>query len=274
MSIADFLHDLRATTKPRVAAIACACLLPLAAFAQYAPDASADLGTGYGQVALGQAALEGTRRLDRHQQGGAAQPASHALQATLRRALSHPAPAAEPPKAAIRTLSFVPDPAITAREQERTIAFLRKRPGDAAAMEKAIRSGRLLGEFDRLLRRYDHSPDNLGDVLAAYLILSWEIVNDRDSTKVPAGQRAVRRQLIGPLAALPKYASMSDADKQAQAERTAYMTMIAVGAYQQLKRSGDRAQLAALQRSVRDSVLASGIDLRRLELTDGGLVAR
>lgn len=196
------------------------------------------------------------------------------LHATLQQALSWPAPAAEPPPAAIRTLSFVPDPAVTAREQERIIAHLASQPEGGAGFTEAIRSGKLLGEFDRLLRRYDHSPNNLGDVLAAHLLMSWEIVNDRDSRQVPAGQRAVRRQLMAPLAALPKYARMSDSEKQAQAERTGYLTMISVSAYQSLKRSGNTAQLESLQRNLREKFLASGIDLRRLELTDGGLILR
>ena len=255
-------------------------LLSFGALAQFAPDATMDLGAGYGQVALSQSILEGTRAI------GAKQPASSpgktaaargkslpgSLKATLQAALSRPASAAEPPEAAIQVLSFRSDPAVTAREQERIIAHLASQPDGGAGFTQAIRSGKLLGEFNRLLRRYDHSANNLGDVLAAHLIMSWEIVNDRDSRQVPAGQRAVRRQLMAPLAALPKYARMSDADKQAQAERTAYLTMISVTAYQSLKRSGDTAQLGSLQRNLREKFLASGIDLRRLELTDGGLV--
>lgn len=202
----------------------------------------------------------------------AAATSQSSLKATLQHALSRPASAAEPPEAAIQVLSFHSDPAVTAREQERIIAHLASQPDGGAGFTQAIRSGKLLGEFNRLLRRYDHSANNLGDVLAAHLIMSWEIVNDRDSRQVPAGQRAVRRQLMAPLAALPKYARMSDADKQAQAERTAYLTMISVTAYQSLKRSGDTAQLGSLQRNLREKFLASGIDLRRLELTDGGLV--
>lgn len=274
---------MKSAVKRHASVIAAGWLFSSVAFAQYAPDATMDLGTGYGNIALSQSTLDGTRAIDTKKKSASSpektvvssdQTSQDSLQVTLRRAFSHGAPTAEPPAAAIRTLSFVPDPAVTAREQDRIVAYLDKQPGGAGRMEKAIRSGKLLGEFDRLLSRYHHSPDNLGDVLAAYLIMSWEIVNDRDSTQVPAGQRAVRRQLIAPLAALPRYAAMSDAQKQAQAERTAYMTMIAATAYQSLKRGGDRAQLAWLQRSVRDSLMASGIDLRRLQLTDGGLVAR
>lgn len=67
---------------------------------------------------------------------------------------------------------------------------------------------------------------------------------------------------------------MSDAQKQAQAERTAYLTMVAASAYRELKRGDNPAQLADLQRNVRASLLKSGIALERLVLTEEGLVAR
>ena len=80
---------------------------------------------------------------------------------------------------------------------------------------------------------------------------------------------------VGPiLAAVPAIAGMSDAQKQAQAERTAYLTMVAGSAYQELKGGGQPARLADLQRNVRASLLRSGIDLERLALTEDGLVAR
>ena len=116
--------------------------------------------------------------------------------------------------------------------------------------------------------------DSLGDVLAAHLLISWEVANDRDSRASPEGQRAVRRQLIGPLAAVPELAAMSDAAKQAQAERTAYLTMVSALSYQSLKRQGDRQALAALASGVQRSLQVHGVDLQRLTLGEGGLVAR
>lgn len=196
-----------------------------------------------------------------------------ALQASLKAALSQPAPARAPAHA-VETLAFERDAAVTAREREAFVAHLARQPGGAGPLEPAIRSGKLMREFDRLLQRYDYSPRNLGDVLAAYLVICWEIVSESDSNDEPAGQRAVRRQLAGPLAAVPAIARMSDAEKQGQAERTAYLTMVAASAYQELKRGGDPARLADLQRNVRASMLRSGIDLERLALTEDGLVAR
>ena len=60
-------------------AIACAALLfSGAALAQYAPDATMDLGTGYGQIALGQSVLDGTRAIDKDRQAGSQMPAGQA----------------------------------------------------------------------------------------------------------------------------------------------------------------------------------------------------
>jgi hypothetical protein len=195
------------------------------------------------------------------------------VQAALKEALSRPAPE-EVPRAAVDALSFKADPAVTERERQRTIEHLSGQPGAGGPATAAIRSGALWREFDDLLRRYGYSSQNLGDVLAAHLVISWEIVNGRDSTQVPRGQRAVRRQLLGPLSRVETIAGMDDAGKQAQAERTAYMTMIAAAAYQELKDGRDPAQLESLQRNLRESVKRSGPDLERLELTDGGLIQR
>lgn len=197
---------------------------------------------------------------------------AQSLKSALDGALSRPAPA-QAPADAVRKLDFARDAAVTAREREAFVARIADQPG-GDAMASAIRSGKLMGEFDRLLRRYGYSPQNLGDVLAAYLVICWEIVNEADSNTQPAGQRAVRRQLAGALASVPDIAKLSDAQKQAQAERTAYLTMVAGSAYQELKRAGQRERIADLQRNVRADLLKSGVDLRTLDLTSGGLVKR
>jgi len=196
-----------------------------------------------------------------------------ALHDALESALSRPAPA-QVPADAVRTLDFERDAAVSAREREAFAAHLAKQPNGGGPVVQAVRSGKLMDEFDRLLQRYGYSPRNLGDVLGAYLVICWEIVSESDSNDEPAGQRAVRRQLAGPLASVPAIARMSDAQKQGQAERTAYLTMVAASAYQELKRGDKPAQLADLQRNVRASLLQSGIDLEQLVLTEDGLVAR
>lgn len=204
----------------------------------------------------------------------AARAAQASIDAALQSALSRPAPASEPSAAAIAALAFQPDPTVSEREKERAIKAAGLSEKKTPATYTAIRSGELLGQFNRLLRRHRYDPDNLGDVLAAYLVLMWEIVADRDSSTIPAGQSAVRRQLVPKLAKVPTLATLSDEHKQQRAEATAYRTMLAVIAFQQFKRSGDLAKKQALQATVRDSLLRSGVDLRTVDLTAQGLVAR
>lgn len=191
----------------------------------------------------------------------------------LQQAVSGPAPEALADDV-VAALGFRRDAAVTARVQQETIRAFGRTPDQRAGLEQAIGSGAMMREFDAILRRYDYDPDNLGDVLAAHLLISWEVVNDVDSRRNPAGQRAVRRQLMGPLAAVPEVAGMDDAAKQAQAERTAYLTMVSALSYQTMKRDSDRRGLAALAAGVRSSLQTNGIDLQRVHLEDGGLVAR
>lgn len=205
--------------------------------------------------------------------GASAADGDAGVQLALQQAISRPAPA-QVDAQAVETLSFRRDAAVSARVQQETIRAFGRNPQQVADLEKIIGSGEMLREFDKILRRYGYDPTNLGDVLAAHLLISWEVVNDRDSRQSPAGQRAVRRQLIGPLAAVREVAAMSDADKQAQAERTAYLTMVSALTYQSMKREGNRQALTALSANVRQGLQGNGVDLQRVSLGDGGLVTR
>lgn len=205
--------------------------------------------------------------------GASAADGDAGVQRALQQAISRPAPA-QVDAQAVETLSFRRDAAVSARVQQETIRAFGRNPQQVADLEKVIGSGEMLREFDKILRRYGYDPTNLGDVLAAHLLISWEVVNDRDSRQSPDGQRAVRRQLIGPLAAVPDVAAMSDADKQAQAERTAYLTMVSALTYQSMKQQGNRQALTALSASVRQGLQGNGVDLQRVSLGEGGLVTR
>ena len=66
---------MRTTRLPLLLAI---CAASGAAHAQWSGDATMDLGTGYGQTAMSQSTLDGTRRIDgqrRHRQAAAVQQA-------------------------------------------------------------------------------------------------------------------------------------------------------------------------------------------------------
>lgn len=176
-----------------------------------------------------------------------------------------PAGAASAPASALR---FRRDPALSARLQ-RGQAGLNLR---GLSMTPAQMQDR----FDALLTRYGYSRDDLGDVAATYLVMAWEVVNDRNAKDVAGGERALREQLRRALLARPALRAMDDAAKQALAERLMYSAMRNGVSYQVYRQTDQRAQLAALSERMRGEVMraGAGLDLRRFELSANGLVRR
>lgn len=218
-----------------------------------------DLGAGYGQMALSQSTLSGTR----------------AIGSTGKEAFSKPAaddkPADEPPSS--ETFAFDRSDAVTKLvNQHFAESKSRNHPELREQIREEVESGQYQDYFDDLLDEHDFDRDDLADVIAAFYMSLWKIMHGQELTdRQIAG---VRRQLLALMAKDARLTGLSDVEKQEMAEQLAYSTMIAGAAYQQLKRSGDTAQLAALREGVRRNVLASGVDLRRTELTNGGLVVR
>lgn len=176
-----------------------------------------------------------------------------------------PAAAASVPATALR---FRRDPGLSARlQREQAGLNLRGLSMTPAQMQD---------RFDALLTRYGYSRDNLGDVAATYLVMAWEVVNDRNAKDVAGGERAVREQLRRALLARPALREMDDAAKQALAERLMYSAMRNGVSYQVYRQTDQRAQLAALSERMRGEVMRAGLglDLRRFELSENGLVRR
>lgn len=197
---------------------------------------------------------------------------SKATAEALASALSRPAPAAAGQGG---QLPFRRDPAVAERERKAMLARIESQGGGGSGLARSVESGRMLKTFDGLLRRNGYSPDDLGDVLSAYLVLAWEVVNDADATAQREGMRAVRRQVGPALAALPQFSGLDDAARQARAQNTAYMAMVATLNRQAFKAAGDDARLATLQREVGEQIRGStGLDLREYRLGPGGLAPR
>lgn len=172
--------------------------------------------------------------------------------------------ASAPPAA----LQFRRDPALSARVQ-------REQSG-LALSGLSMSPAQMQGKFEALLSRYGYSRDNLGDVAATYLVMAWEVVNDRNAKDVAGGERAVREQLRRALLARPGLRDMDDAQKQALAERLMYSAMRNGVSYQVYRQTDQRAQLASLSEGMRREVMASGLglDLRQFDLGATGLVRR
>lgn len=191
---------------------------------------------------------------------------------------SSPPPAAPTPPTASqrRTLNFARDAAIT-RDVNQRLAESMARPGNginAEALTAALNTGRMQGEFGRLLREFDMSPDNLADVVAGYLIINWEVANETDSRPFSRGYAAVRNDVASALTASGATQRLSAAEKQAFADALIATAMLTVEGRRQLLRSRDNAAKQRLRNAARDGARQMGVDVTAVRLTNAGFVPR
>jgi hypothetical protein len=233
---------------------ALACLCSTAVDAQWNARSTASLGRGYGNIALGQSILSGTRRLGA---GASARPDA------ARRSPSTPAQIEA-------ALTYTADPQQSDRIRA---AMLDAVSGPAAAtradMEKAFADGAVLKEFERFMSGHGYSSRNVADDMAALLVVCWEIFTDGTASK--AQIRGAHQQVRGVFLGTPRLRAMTNAERQDMAERAAYQVVISLAARQEALRSGDPAQLAQIRQSAAAMLLAQvGIDMSRLRLTEQG----
>lgn len=153
--------------------------------------------------------------------------------------------------------------------------ILRESTGDPASdqlLRPVIASGRMMGEYDKLMRHLGLSQHDLADVMTAYLLVSLEAVQDQTPTAAQRG--AVRRDVAARLAAAPGLQRLPARDRQVLAERYAYSTLSTGLTFQVLKRANRNAELAQFrQRVSRNVARATGIDPARVALGESGLTA-
>ncbi|MGO1070916.1 hypothetical protein [Lysobacter sp. CA199] len=179
-------------------------------------------------------------------------------------ALARGAQATRPAPAS--ALRFRRDAALSARLQGRQAGL--------ALKGLSLTPAQMRERFEALLTLYGYSRDDLGDVAAAYLVMAWEVANDRNAKDVPGGERAVREQLRRAMLANPGLARMTDGQKQELAERLTYSAVRNGMAYQVYRQTGARAELDALSERMRREVQHQGLDLRQFQLSGSGLVRR
>lgn len=250
----------------RIAILSLAALLaaPAAgpARAQWSPDATMDLGVGFGQMALSQSALSGTRAIG--------STSGKAFRAGRDDAGEAPKAKAEAPPRG--SLSFRSAAGVTRVVNQRFIDWQSERhPELRAQLAEGIESGDLQRYFQDILSRYGYARDNLADVSAAYYISLWRIVHGREPT--PRQVAGVRRQLRGFMSREPRLMQLADAQKQEICETFALHTALALQGYDQLVDSHDARTLASFRRGLQAKLAPQGPDLARMQLSDEGFVS-
>ena len=113
---------------------------------------------------------------------------------------------------------------------------------------------------------------DLADAMAAYWILNWIMANQGDNNRTQA--LAVRDQVRGVIGGSPAVARLGDAGRQEMAEVLMLNFLVQQATYVDAMQRGDQ----AMMRRLGDAAVARfrnemGVDLRRLQLTDAGLVS-
>ncbi len=228
--------------------------------AQWSPDATMDLGAGYGQIALGQSTLNGTR----------------AIGATSKTAFSKTtaddASTDEPPSSEI--FAFDRSEAITTLVNRHYAEWRSsKHPELHDQILAEFESGQYQDYFNDILDKHDFDRDNLVDVTAIFYMSLWKIVHGQELTDQQIA--GVRRQILASMARDARLTGLSDVEKQEIAETFALHTALALKGYDMLVRNGDTARLASFRADLqRTMVPAGGPDLKYLAVNDQGFVSK
>lgn len=143
-------------------------------------------------------------------------------------------------------------------------------PGRAASIRVALETDWLWQQFDQTLANAGYNSRNLGDVMAAYYINSWEVVHQTQAR--PDLYRAARNRMGWYLKRSPEIMFMTDIEKQRAAEAFGLLASTMKAGSQVLTQKGDTVGLIALQDLVYQSLLVQGVDLKRLDLARSGFV--
>jgi hypothetical protein len=254
-------------------AVAAVLMSAVVARAQWDPSATADLGAGYGALALSQSVLSNTRDGG---SGGASKP--------KRRKKPRKATARQ-----LRALRFAPDPAITQANHARLAEMLLaacppERTGcptnHAQIIAERLPTGQFLGEFGKNVKQLLHgSRNNVADAVSGFVLLSW--VTQRAEPGRPdsltaaetAGARRFLRDTRDALARSRKMRRIPDAKKQQFAEMLGNVAQHGINlqrTYLELGYPATADEVSAYLRDLTEDWL--GIDVADLRLTRRGFV--
>jgi hypothetical protein len=186
---------------------------------------------------------------------------------------SGPAPAIDPDAA--RALHFTSTPAAHDSVLANVADFLAHGDRNAApGIRGTLASSDVLAQFDGVLQQYGWNKDDLADVYAAYLVMSWEVINGGDATEHVPGIAAVRAKVRQALAANAKLRGLGDTDKQKAAETLAYLAVIASASQDTPAMVRDPASMAKLRAGVSKTTAGvTHMNLKGVRLTDAGFSA-
>ncbi|WP_222564087.1 DUF6683 family protein [Novilysobacter antarcticus] len=231
------------------------------AHAQWSPSPTLDMGVNYGQMALSQSAIGGTR----------------ALSKSSTKAIESSAASAPPVEA--KKVPFNPrfssDPEVSKLVDRRFARYLASDQPDVEEAEamvmRDLEAGHYRSDFKKILASNGLASNDLIDVTAAHYAGLWEVV--RGSPLTRAQVTSIRDQLRKAMRDNPELAEMDDADRQEIAETFMLHTAAALGGYRTLQSRGDQKLLSQYREGVQRNMLPDGPDLKSLSVDSGGFTS-
>ncbi len=192
------------------------------------------------------------------------------------RVTTNPAAAAQAGTAA--DLTFTPDPAVSQAVMELvadTLAPTLTQGVSRADLLAALNSGQLQQAFAHLLAEQGFSTTDLADVMAAHLMIAWQVAHDEPEVDEVEGGNRIRDGVRDGLLQAAWLAYAEEAELQAMAEVIMLGTMLITSVYLHGMETGDAGLVAAAGEEARQMVLAyGGPDLLDYDFTSQGFVAR
>ena len=171
------------------------------------------------------------------------------------------------PGESFSNLAFHANPAVT-----NTVRAFYVSRMNAAALVNAPSYDALINRFDERFANYGYSRHNIGDTVAGYMIIAWEIVHNANASNTPTGIRSVRAAVCQVLERRGKAARLTSENKQKISELLKCLAELGIQQVRQARQTNNEASLLQAQNLLTQFPLSLGIDLRQYRLTDQGFV--
>ena len=164
-------------------------------------------------------------------------------------------------------LAFRASPAVTNSVRAFYLSHM-----NAQALLTAPSYDSMINRFDARFASYGYSRRNVGDTVAGYMIVAWEIVHNADASNTPTGIRSVRTAVWQILEKRGKAARLTSENKQKISELLKCVAELCAQQARQAQQTNNTATMQQAVNVVTQFPRKLGIDLQRFQLTDKGFV--
>ena len=164
-------------------------------------------------------------------------------------------------------LAFRANPAVTNTVRAYYVSHL-----NAAQLANTPGYDTLIDRFDQRFDSYGFSRHNVGDTVAGYMIITWEILHNADASNTPEGIRRVRAAVGQILERRGKAARLTSENKQKISELLKCVVELGSEAARRAHQANNQAAIQQVQTQLGRPLLNLGVNLWQFRLTDRGFV--